>query len=264
MIKRVFSMALAIALLAVSVFTFPASASADDAIIYNLYEAHSEIYIDLLDGGNTASRTIKFTVPYDGWYIIQTMGFPADDDVGNARTATMTLKDSTNQRIPENGISGRGYGEGKLIHGELSSGEIYTLRLGFSDAEAAGLVITYAEGLFERSAPISRYSHITSFEPDVIEFTFTQSNHQQAQVALVEHSEEGVVDLEVDVYGSPFACAYLLDPRVSDDTGSTMLYSGCTVSLDPGVPYYLVVYLEQGDTPVDFPLTVTVAFTPVG
>ena len=261
-------MALAIALLAITVFTFSASARAEDMTIYNLYEAHSEIYIDLLDGGSSTSRTVQFTVPYHGWYIIQTMGFPAanatTDDLDNGRNDRFVLKDSSNQVIPTNGVTRIGYGRGKLFNCELYAGEEYTLTLGFTDAVGARLVITHAEGLFDRSAPIGNYNQITSFEPDVIEFEYTQSNHQQAQVALVERSEDAAEEYEVDIDGPPYVNAFLLDPRVLDDTGDTQLYTGCTVTLDVGVPYFLVVYFEQGYAPVDFPGVVTVTFTPVG
>lgn len=256
-------MALAIALLAVSVFTFSAPASADDTIIYNLYEAHSEIYIDLLDGDSTTSRTVQFTVPYDGWYIIQTMGFPTSNDGDNGRTGTVSLKNSSGQSVLTSGTRKVGYGLGKLVHCELASGALYTLTIRFSDAVGARIVITHAEGLFDQTAPIDNYNDITSFEPDVIEFEYTESNHRYAQVALVECSETDSGTFTVDVDGSPFNYVMLLDPRVLDDTGDSWLYSGSTVTLDANVPYYLVVYFEPGYSPVDFPCVVTITFRPV-
>lgn len=265
--KRFLSMVLAIAMMAVSMLAFPASATSSDTIFFPLSEAHGEIYIDLPDDGSATTKTVQFTVPYHGWYIIQTMGFPdatPSNDMYNGSNNGFVLRDGNNQTVPTNGVTRMGYGLGKLFNCELYAGEEYTLTLTFTGAVEARLVITHAEGLFNQPAPIGNYNQITSFTPGVIEFTFNESNHQQAQVALVERGANTQSEFGVEIDGCLFVNALLLDPRVSDDTGSTWLYSGCTVMLDLNVPYYLVVYLEQGEMPVDFPLVVTVKFTPIG
>lgn len=114
--------------------------------------------------------------------------------------------------------------------------------------------------------PIARYSNITSFAPAVIEFEFTESDHLMAQVALIEYQDDndeveepqGTYIIEVD--GDSYADAFLIDPRSLDESGTIWLFTNCEVTLDEGVPYLLVVYIETGETWVDFPACVTITF----
>ena len=262
--KRVLSMALAIAMIVVSLFAFSTPVNADN-VVYNLQQPHTEMLINLVDDDNyTAARNISFTVPHNGYYIIQTMGFPTDPTMNNGMCGLMTLKNSANQTVATtHGQTNRGYGRGKLFHCELSMYETYTLHISVSGAEAVRIVITCAENLFDQWVPIDHYNDITSFEPGVIEFTITEDDCKQAQVVLVEHDNDEITQFEVEIDGCSAARVILIDPRSWENSGSVWLYTDCVVTLDKDVPYFLVVYIDLGDIPVDFPLYVTVKFTPV-
>lgn len=265
--KRLLSMVLAIAIVTLSVFGFAVPTSAINNTVYHLQEAHNEIPLDLLVDNSVVAQDISFTVPYNGFYIIQTFGCTVESYhpyLIHGSNTRMSLKNQSNESLGlAHGQTGKGFERGRLIHCELFTYETYTLHLTFAGAEAAKLVITYAEGQFNQEAPIDNYTDIALFEPGTFEFVFTEDNYRQAQVILVEHNDDNLGPFSVEVDGSSSARVILSDPRSLDDSGSVWLYSDIIVSLDKAVPYYLVVYIDPGDNPADFPIVVTVTFSRV-
>ena len=253
-------MILAVTMLAVSLFSFTTSAMAIDNVL-SFTEQHIEILYDFSVVDLTQDLT--FNVPYDGFYIIQTLGFPSPADGDNGTNTMMSLKDSANQPVGiAHGQTGKGYGRGRLIHCELLTNETYTLHMVFSGAEAARLLITHAEAVFDVPSPISSYTDITSYLPTNIEFVFTASNKFQAQVALIEYGDTDPDPGQPTISGSDFARGFIYDPRLPDYMGCYEIGSSMTMEWEPNVPYLLVVFIQQGDQPFNpvEELIITVSF----
>ena len=262
--KRFLSALLAACLFisAFSVFVTPANATVISRDIQLPY------YEEILDFSESNRQVISFTVPHTGYYIIQTFGFTIGSD-SEGVTRQMILKQGTtilaNNRYS---YGSAGYGHGLLINHYLYEGTLYSLDIMVQGSEQARLSITYAEGLFNAFAPIAYYDQIRPYTvsfamPLEIEFSFTTSNWRYAQVALVQNNDDVPGNVQIYIDGWDYVAVFLLDPRSGELFAGPISPQSTDTQMDPGVPYYLVVYLPEGDAYMedDIIITVTIALS---
>ena len=241
---------------ALSAFAAPANA------IYFPSNISGPYYEEILDFSESTTQVISFTVPYTGYYIIQTFGFTIGSD-SEGVTRRMTLKQGNSVLVNNQyGYGSAGYGHGVLINHYLYEGTLYSLDVWVQGSEQARLSITYAEGLFNTFAPITYYSQIRPYavsyaEPLEIEFSFTEENRRYAQVALIQHNEDAG-SVQAYIEGWDVVTMFLLDPRSGELFEGPISPQATDDLMDPGVPYYLVIFLPEGDTYVEDTITVTV------
>ena len=260
--KRLLSALLAVCLFvaAFSVFVTPANSIDIPRNIQLPY------YEEILDFSESTRQVISFTVPYTGYYIIQTFGFTIGSD-SEGVTRQMILKQGTSVFVNNRyGYGSAGYGHGALINHYLYEGTLYSLDIWVQGSEQARLSITYAEGLFNAFAPITYYDQIRPYTvncavPLEIEFSFTTSNRRYAQVALIQHNDEEARNVQIFIDGWDYVAAFLLDPRSGELFAGPISPQSTDTQMDPGVPYYLVVYLPEGDIYVEDEIIVTVTIT---
>ena len=263
--KKSIGLFVVIVFLVTTFFAFSSPVCAYDDYIYV-----NEPYYETMfyANGDIPMAEIAISVSRSGYYMIQTFGFPAEENDElypgfQIENTAMSLVDSFGDYVGY-AESSTGYDYGCFMFVELSEELDYILEITCSHACTSRLSITYAEGLFELPNRTDLYSQILTYGistefSTTVEFRFYAFNKYQAQVSLV--ISDGDTFRTPLVYGCGYEKVYLIDPRMYINSisayGRPAIYEITSpdfdgVDLEAGVPYYLVTYLDFGSGDGDY------------
>ena len=247
-------------MLAVAFFGFAIPVNADSRTCYMTEQYYEEVFDFSVD---SLTQEIELTVPYSGYYVIQTFGFPIQNaNLGlenNGATSSIKLFQGDNlitRTLSENG----GYGRGRFLHCELAANIEYRLLIVFNQAQTGRLSITYTEGGSNEDVPIPSYNDIGSFGPGTIPFYFYSGNKYYAQIARLiyvpgeDDDPYAPKEFEFSLAGQSYERAFVFDPTSSEYFAGVELNENYSVYMDmiPNVPYYFVVYFPEAVLGDDF------------
>lgn len=258
--KRVISLWMVVAILCIMFSGCAVSADTVSSTI-NVNERYYEEVIEV----TSSVMEVPFTVNFSGYYIIQVFGATSSntDPVFNGSVYGMDVCFNNYCIASSDVMPYTGYGRGRLVFCELSALDTYELWLSLSRSSGALRVsFTYARDLFY-DFPLANYEDIYTGGPDVFEFTFDVYNEEYAQVARVMCGslEAGIYNITVS--GGGFEEVYVLDPSTIVSYTGVHILDGETrqMELEANIPYYIVVYLGDGDDPYIPVETITITVT---
>lgn len=265
MTKRVLSLLMVFSILCVTFSGCAVPVNATGSTI-DVSGRHYETVIE----PTSSMMEVPFTVPFNGYYIIQVFGVPAvtnqNDPAFNGSVLSMELYSEYGCVASTHGLPYTGYGRGQLLNCELIFGVTYTLYLELNGGvEELRLSFTYARDLFLDGLPLTFYDDIYTDGPGTFEFIFNEYNGEYAQVARVICGPSQERPYNIALAGGGFEQAYVLDPSSTGYYSGVHIYEGDSTQmyLKANIPYYIVVYIGEGNepyVPVDS-LTVTLTIT---
>lgn len=251
MTKRVLSLLMVFSILCVTFSGCAVPANATGTTI----DVSGRYYETVIEP-TSSMMEVPFTVPFNGYYIIQVFGVPdisnRTDPAFNGSVVSMELYSEYGCVASTHGLPYTGYGRGQLLNCELIFGVTYTLYLELNGGvEELRLSFTHARDLFFAGPPITFYDDIHTDGPNIFEFTFDENNEEYAQVARVICGTPQEGTYRITLSGGGFEQAYVLDPSSTGYYSGVHIYEGDSAQmyLKANVPYYIVVYAGDGDDP---------------
>ena len=261
--KRVISLWMVVAILCIMFSGCAVPANAVSSTI-NVNERYYEEVIEV----TSSVMEVPFTVNFSGYYIIQVFGMPEriSSSTNPIFTGSIDSVDVCSDGYCIASSEARpytGYGRGRLVFCELSALDTYELWFVLNRSSGALRVsFTYARDLFY-DFPLANYEEIYTGGPNIFEFTFDVYNEEYAQVARVMCGslEAGIYNITVS--GGGFEEVYVLDPSTIVSYTGVHILDGETrqMELEANIPYYIVVYLGDGDDPYIPVETITITVT---